>query len=431
MSTIIITHHYADLDALACVVAASLLYEGSVRVRGRSVSPPVHQYLALHKDHFGYVWHHDLDPEAVDHVVVVDVRDRRRLEEYEAILARGPKVTVFDHHPACPFDLEADELVLEPTGACATLLVERLKAAGKRLSAEEATLLMLGIYSDTGSLSFDSTTPRDIEAAAWLLRQGANLRMVNRYLQEQYSPEQRQLLVGMMGEVSEVSVNAVEIATAVGHAPRFVRGASAVVSRIMQLGGHDAVFGVIEFTKDKRVQVIGRSRVPYVDMGQLLSTFGGGGHPGAAAATFKRVPLEDVLAQLGALLDEVELAPACVRDVMTSPVETVRDDASLEEVALTLDRLKIRGAPVVGAQGLCGVISTRDLSKAQRQDGWEGWPVTSVMTHRLVSIAPEEPIEDALGIMTEHDIGRLPVVDTEGHLVGILSRADLIRRFYT
>ena len=77
METIVITHHNADLDALASTIAASRLYDGTP-IRGRAVNPLVQRYLALHKDEFPLVWYHEVDPEVVERVIIVDVRDRRR-----------------------------------------------------------------------------------------------------------------------------------------------------------------------------------------------------------------------------------------------------------------------------------------------------------------------------------------------------------------
>ena len=430
--TIVITHHNADLDALASLIAAKRLYPGSIALHGQAISPPVQRYLAMHKDHFPLVPYAQIDPAQVERVIVVDVRDRRRLSEYEPMLQAASQIIVYDHHPACDFDLQTPHVTVEPTGACATLLLERLARAGldHAMTPTEATLLLLGIYADTGKLTFDSTTPRDVDAAAALLRLGANLRIVNRYLVEAYTPEQRALLMQMMAHTHEISVSAVEIAIATGQAERFVRGASSVVHHLMNMGAHDAMFAVIEFFKNRRVQIIARSRVPYVDVGQLLSRFeGGGGHPGAAAATLKGVTREQVVAQLEALLRQAQLRPTRVRDAMSAPVQTIEHDDTLEHLERLLTGHNIRGVPVLRQGALCGVISARDLERARRAQAL-ALPVAAYMTHEVETIAPDEPLEDAFALMTARDIGRLPVLDGE-RLIGLISRSDLLRCLYT
>ncbi len=426
--TVVVTHHNADLDALASMVAATRIY-GGTPLRGRAINPMVQRYLALHKDAFPLVHHQRVDPTNVKRVIVVDVRDGRRLDEYTAMLEHADEVIVWDHHPASPHDIEADEIHVEPAGSCSTLLIERVIQDGVDLTAAEATLLMLGLYSDTGRLSFDTTTPRDVDAAAHLLRSGANLSVVARYLEEEFSAPQRVLLGDLLETTRETSYDAVEIATARASAPRFVRGASNVVQRVMKIMGHDAIFAVMHFTKDKRVQVIGRSRVPYVNVGELLRELGGGGHPGAAAATFKKTTPEEVVTRLEEVLAGTQLRPTRVRDSMTSPALTITHDASLFELDTMLANRRVRGVPVTRDGELFGMISRRDID-AVRDKIDLSMPVSSTMTHEVVTIAPNEPLEDALELMTQKDIGRLPVMH-EGRLVGVISRSDIIARLYT
>lgn len=427
---VVITHHNADLDALASLLAAAKLLDATP-LRGRSISPYVQRFLALHKDHFPLTWYHEVDPEEVQTVIVVDVRDRRRLSEYEPLLERASEIIVFDHHPMSEHDLSPNSEQVEPVGACVTLLCERLAAERTEVSEAEATVMLLGLYADTGRLSFSNTSPRDVDVAAWLLRQGANLSVVNRYLQEEFSQEQQRLMVALLESCREHSVDAVEVAIAGARAEKFVHGAAAVVQRVMQMGGHDAIVGVIEFEGGKRVQAIGRAQVPYVDMGQVLAEVGtGGGHAAAAACTIKKSSLEAVVAQVEQVLARAELRPTRVRDMMSSPVLTVEHDQSLESVAALLARQRIRGAPVMREGRLCGMISARDLDRARKQEADLSLPVSAMMSHEVVTIAADEPLEDALEEMTRADIGRLPVLDAQGALIGLLSRTDLLARLY-
>ena len=75
-------------------------------------------------------------------------------------------------------------------GATVTILTRLLREAGETLNEDEATLLALGIYEDTGSFTFPSTTQKDYEAAAWLLGQGANLNLVSSLITRQLTVEE-------------------------------------------------------------------------------------------------------------------------------------------------------------------------------------------------------------------------------------------------
>ncbi len=70
--------------------------------------------------------------------------------------------------------LHATEVVVEPVGSTTTLIVERLRDADVTPSVPEATLYVLGIRADTGGLAYETTTARDADALAWLLRKGAS-----------------------------------------------------------------------------------------------------------------------------------------------------------------------------------------------------------------------------------------------------------------
>ncbi len=425
---VILSHQNSDLDAIASMVAAQRLYDDAVPVVSPSLSPPVHRFLALHKDHFPMMEVSEVDPASVTEAIVVDVRDRRRMKDFAAILDAAPRIVAWDHHPDSEHDVRTDEAWVEPTGACVTLLVSKLRETNVAISATDATLFLLGIYADTGRLSFSTTRPLDFEMAGWLVDRGANLRVVNRFLRRKFTPEQNRLLVALMGSTVEESFQSVEVAFATANEPKVVRGMSAVVEQVLELGGYDAIFGVVHFDKNDRVQVIARSRVSYVDVGAIARDLGGGGHPGAAAFNFKRESVDDVIAKIRAEIESHPFEPTRVSELMTSPVVTVAHDTTLAEAYEKFLDAGISGAPVMRDGEVAGVISRRDIRRAQRSDSAD-LPVSAYMTHEVLTVDHAEPLEDALRLMTEQDVGRLPIM-RDGEMVGVVTRTDLIRSLY-
>ncbi len=423
----IITHYNADLDALACLIAAQRLF-GATPLGGSIVSPPVKRFLALHKDRFALKPFQEVDASDVDELIVVDVRDQRRLKEFQPIIDAAKTIRTYDHHPDSEHDVKGAPEKVEPVGACITLLVEELVEAGFEIEPDDATLFLLGLYSDTGRLSYSNTLPRDVAVAELLLRSGANLKVVNRYLRREFTPGQAKLLVEMMNTAEEESFDAVEVAFASARAEKFVRGVAPVVQQVLDLGGHDAIFGVVEFEKSKRVQIIGRSSVTYLDVGEILSKFGGGGHRGAAAAILKKTDLETVMADLRQTIRDYPMTPRRVSELMSSPVHTLQHDATLEQAQEQMANWVITGAPVMRDGELTGVISIRDVQRAAKADKLH-LPVASHMTHQVTCIDHHEPVEDTLELMTAEDIGRLPVT-RDGEIVGIITRTDLLRELY-
>ena len=139
-----------------------------------------------------------------------------------------------------------------------------------------------------------------------------------------------------------------------------------------------------------------------------------------------------------------------VKDVMTKDVLTVRPDASLKDAAMLLAERRVSGLPVVDPRGeVVGVISEGDIlfkETGQRPkegilERWFSLPlqefqsklaartVQEAMTAPPMTIRPNRPVAEAAKAMIDQAVNRLPVVDDAGVLVGIVTRADLVRAF--
>jgi CBS domain-containing protein len=139
-----------------------------------------------------------------------------------------------------------------------------------------------------------------------------------------------------------------------------------------------------------------------------------------------------------------------VQDVMTTEVLTVRSDTSLKDAAEILARNRISGLPVVdGENHVVGVLSEGDIlfkeRGAQEKKGvlerWLDLPlpeaaakleartVGEAMTAPAVTIGRKRPLTEAANSMIDESVNRLPVVDEDRRLIGIVTRADLVRAF--
>jgi CBS domain-containing protein len=141
---------------------------------------------------------------------------------------------------------------------------------------------------------------------------------------------------------------------------------------------------------------------------------------------------------------------ATVKDMMTTRVVSVQRDASFRTMAGALRQHRVSAFPVLDADGkVIGVVSEADMLAKQALDSEpEGMPgmitgllrrrehqkargVTAgdLMTRPPVTVTPDDTLERAARLMYKRNVRRLPVVDANGHLVGILSRADLLAVF--
>ena len=190
---------------------------------------------------------------------------------------------------------------------------------------------------------------------------------------------------------------------------------------------HDALFCAYRLSNGK-THVIGRAQANAVPVGAILQELGGGGHAGAGSATVHDASLDEVVSRLHEGVERSCRHPQIVRDLMSSPVRTVTPDMPLSELAHTLREWGHTGAPVVENGKLVGVISRRDVERAQRE-GRGALAVKSCMAHRVQTVGPDVPLAEALDQMTTHNVGRLPVLDGP-RIVGILSREDVLGHLY-
>ena len=429
---LVVTHDSADLDALASQVAVQRLRPGAVLLRPPMLSAQVRDFLALHKERFTLHAPDELSMERVQELVVVDVRRATRLAGIEPLLERmvrepgAVQVTVYDHHEPADDDIGADELNIEPLGAAVTLLVERIQSAGLLIDPVEATLYALGIYADTGALTYAATTPRDVAAVAWLATRGFSFSVVRRYLDAPLDQWQRHALASLLGDVGVVTIRGVRVGIATVQMDKRARGLAEVVTKALSLHGLDALFAL--FHRGKTAHSAARARVPYVDVGEVLAALGGGGHGAAGAAILEYGDTARARLELLSALETSAPRPVRVRHVMSSPVRTLDPTFSLAQAAERLARWEVSGAPVVRDGDMAGIISRRDI-EAARRDGRLKLPVTSCMSCGVHSVGPDETIEGALALMTAEDVGRLPVREA-GNLIGITTRSDLLRHLY-
>jgi len=116
-----------------------------------------------------------------------------------------------------------------------------------------------------------------------------------------------------------------------------------------------------------------------------------------------------------------------VKEVMTSEVVTVSPDITMRELMRVLRIKKISGVPVVARGNLIGIISLEDLIKAVADSRHSQDTVGDRMTRKLVVLRADELAVQAVNLFAQHGYGRLPIVDNDGKLVGILTGSDITR----
>lgn len=184
---VVCTHITADFDTLASAIGLAKLWSMGIYtdddqpsenqesnkglptyvVLPRGAHPDVSRFLSLHKHLFpirslkslpGIMDDASTNPDGLQRVGLVDAQRRDRLGPADILLDKASKgVTIVDHHVDAESDIDSKHYIVENVGSVSTMIAERLKKSGARLTEAEATVLALGIHGDTGSLVYDST----------------------------------------------------------------------------------------------------------------------------------------------------------------------------------------------------------------------------------------------------------------------------------
>jgi len=432
MLTLILCHQTADFDALGSAVGLTRLYTGAKLVLTGGAHPGVQSFLALHRDELAVIERRSVHPEEIETLIVVDTQQRDRVGKAQSWfdLPQLKNVILYDHH-AFQGDIPATMTHIDEVGATTTLIVEALRKAGPSLTPIEATVMALGIHSDTGSLTFPQTTPRDAEALAWLMAVGANINVIADYVEPSLSPQLQQFLAEALDQVHMETVQGYTLAWVHLESEQFVPGLSSVAERLIEVIEADALLLLHAYAhgNEPRGSLIARSRLPKVNLNQILAPFGGGGHSQAASANLKTADPEATLRELLEQIKGQIPHPPTAQELMSSPVRTIRPNTTIAEAQRILLRYGHSGLSVVNENDqLVGIISRRDLDLALHH-GFGHAPVTGYMTRNLKTIAPDTLLPDIEDLMVTYDVGRLPVLK-DNQLLGIVTRTDVLRQLH-
>lgn len=121
-----------------------------------------------------------------------------------------------------------------------------------------------------------------------------------------------------------------------------------------------------------------------------------------------------------------------VERLMKKSVVSLPVTANLETAAGCMEEARIRHLPIVDARGcLVGVVSERDVSRARdvihaSEGRRQSLRLGDIMQTDVLKAPPELPAHEAAAMMIEHKIGMLPVVESDGRLVGIVTETDFL-----
>ncbi|MEW6570005.1 MAG: CBS domain-containing protein [Nitrospirota bacterium] len=422
---IITSHINADFDALSSAIAAKKLYPRAEIVFPGSQEKKLRDFLETFPAEIKRV--KDIDLSKVTRLIIVDTKVPDRIGPLAKLLSnKNIKIHIYDHHPFDKEDIRGEMEKIENVGATATIFTEILKNKRLHPTPIEATILAMGIYEETGCLLFPSTTERDLLALSYLLKRGANLNIVASFMKMELSMEEFDILNELVQSSREIVVRGIRIKIAKASREHYFGDAAHLAHRMMDMEDIDAVFVLLSM--EGKILIVARSKVPELDIAQLMKNFGGGGHPTAASATMKEASLEVVEEKLVDLL-RISVKPAkTASDVMTRPVITIQSSVSVKDAAATMTRYGVNVLPILKGDEYMGLISREIVEKAL----FHGFGKSTVMdfsTTDAITVSPDTPIREIETLMIEQNQRFMPVVKNH-KIVGAITRTDLLRTLY-
>jgi tRNA nucleotidyltransferase (CCA-adding enzyme) len=422
---IITTHMNADFDALASMIAAKKLYPEATLVFAGSQEKNLRNFF-LHSTSYLFdltkLKHVDLN--AIRRLILVDTRQRSRIGKLaELVDNKDVEIHIYDHHSDSEEDVHGRVEVIKQVGATTTILTEIITKRGIPISADEATIMCLGIHEDTGSFTFSSTTPEDYRAAAWLMEQGANSNLIADMLTRELTAEQVWLLNDLTTSATTQLINGVEVVIARVTREEYVGDFAVLVHKFMEMENLNVIIALAQM--EDKVYLVGRSRTEDINVAEIALAFGGGGHPQAASATIKNKTLFQVEKALQALLRSRIVPQKKARDMMSSPVIQISPEATINDAALALTKYNINVLLVIDESGrLIGYVTRQVVQKAMYFDlGY--LPLKEYTSIEFSTVGPDASLKKVQELIIEDKLRILPVVDN-GKVLGVITRTDLL-----
>jgi tRNA nucleotidyltransferase (CCA-adding enzyme) len=421
---VITTHINADFDCLGAMVAAQLLYPDAVLSFAGSQEPALRDFLKSYPHCLNFVRFKELDLQQVRRLILVDVNRGSRIGPFATVL-QDPQVEfhLYDHHPVAEDERVPDVQEVRRVGSTVTLMVELLQTRGIYPDARQATMMMLGLYEDTGNLLFTSTCREDFAAASFLLQCGAALDVVADHLNRELSTAQVELLHQLLNSRQVVTIKGVDVTLAHASVDRYVGDIAILAHKIRDMENIDVL--IVAVRLEDRVFLVARSRLEQVHVGHVLAALGGGGHASAASATVRDKTLVQVMECLPDLLNE-EITPQWqARHLMSSPARQIEGLASLSKARDLLTRYNINALLVVEGGVLSGYITRQTVERAIHH-GLGTSAVRDYMSTEFGQVAPQTELIEVQQLIVDQRQRFVPVVDGQD-IVGVITRADLLR----
>lgn len=423
---IVITHINPDFDAVASAYAAYKLYDCDHIALCSNMENNVFKFIKDNEFKINVKQYNDKtfkEITKIDNLIITDCNQKARLGKLASFIDIAENIIIYDHHNKSSCDIETNNKNIQEIGAVTSLMVDILKNKNIEITTEEATFLALGIYEDTGLLTFSKTREIDALSLAYLISKNADTTSANDYIQRELSNIQVMLLNELLLNLSIITVGGVDVAYSFATVDDYVDEAALITHKLMAIEGLSSLFTLI--STGGRLVLIGRSNDERVNVLSIVSQFGGGGHSVAGSAIIKDKMIAETLEMLKYVIRETVKPVKTIQEIMTTHVKYVESNSILKDAVDLTMKYNLNYMPVIENNKTIGIISRKDILHGVKH-GLEYESINNIMQTEFETVHPETPFYEAEAIMVYENQKLLPVENNKG-IVGVVTRTDLLR----
>lgn len=428
MKTLITCHANADYDAFAGMLAARHIYKAAdLLFPGTQEAGLTKVFASVSREKYNFIDASTINWEEYDRLVIIDTRQSGRCKHIAPLLERDIRIEVWDHHPPATDDLAGATAHVATCGAVTSLLCSELQRTGAKLDADEATLLGLGIYGDTGSFTYSSITPLDFQAAAWLLDSGMDVVAINDMASHELTSMHVQALNSLLESAQTYEFNDTQVVLADASMEHYLGDFASLAHKLMEMEKFPVLFAI--GAMGDRIQVVARSHNPEINVGKICAALGGGGHDYAASASIRFKSLHEVKESILHGLQAQTMPEKTARDYMSLPAIGMESTGTIRAADELMLHFGLKAIPVFhpGTRECAGLLDAQTAARANGH-GLGDEAISEYMQRRIVTLPPDALLRDLANAIIGGRQRLVPIVDN-GSVIGVVTRTDLINVF--
>ncbi len=425
--TLITCHSNADFDAFASIIAAQMLYPGAILLFPGTQEKSLNNfYTETATFMYNFKGIGQIEWDRIKRLIIVDTRQNSRIPHVKVLLERGDvEVHIWDHHPPSSDDIESEHCVVESLGATTTLILREIRERNLEISCQDATILGLGIYADTGSFTYASTTTHDYMAAAWLLEKGMDVNTISDLAAYELTSTHIQALHSLLESATSYTVGDDVVVIADVSMEHYLGDFAFLAHKLMEIERFPVLFALGRM--GSCITVVARSRSDNIDVGDVCVALGGGGHAYAASASVRNMTIQQVREFIFQRLHHQVQSEKCARDYMSAPALGIEEDKNMHDAYMLMTQLGIKAIPIFkkGTHQCLGVLDAQTASRAVQHHLTE---FDTYMQTNVQTLPPDASLAHLIDIIVGARQSLVPIVE-DNEVIGVVTRTDLINIF--